>query len=135
LHSSASRSLKDGSIAVMKCEPVPVTSPSRGRSLSGLPVLRLHVPKNKNDSADAGFPKLLVAIGLAFSVAESERVTTEPMVVNPTRGMESVTLADLLREDDRTAYDERLQSETGEYSVSNQVSRVQVKSAKQRAAL
>ena len=42
-------------------------------------------------------------MGLASSDAESERVITEPMMVNPTRSMESVTLADLLREDDRTA--------------------------------
>jgi hypothetical protein len=101
LHGSVSRSLKDDSITVVKSEPVPVTSPSHGRSLSGLLVLRLHVPKN--DSAEAGFPALLTAIGLVFSVAESERVITEPMVVSPTRSMVSVTLANLLREDDRPA--------------------------------
>jgi hypothetical protein len=40
---------------------------------------------------------------------EGERVRTEPMVSNPTRGVESVTFADLLREDDRTAHGERSQ--------------------------
>jgi hypothetical protein len=145
LHGSVSCSLKDSSLAVLKCTPVAVASLSLGRLLSGLPVLRFDVPKNA--SAGAGFPALLTAISLAFSdevssqaaamfstfsiyaigrlervserVADGKRMTAEPMVFNPTQGTESVTLAKLLCEDDRTACDDRSQPETGECRVRN----------------